>query len=103
MKAPQVPIDKLSAALRPAYELELSLGNRVQDVRDGQWDKCSLEILFAHALHFGRIREQLDLPKTVFTWECRDPHYPKEAGLKCRETTHSLTGPLPAFGTGAQP
>jgi len=93
---PTKGIEKLSAALRPVLELETSLGNAVKSVEVGAWTSCPLAVVMNQPLHFGEIRERLTLPETVERWENHDTHYSVEAGLVCRETRHTIAGPIPA-------
>ena len=88
-------IDGLAPALRPVLGLERSLGNTVTAVEVNAWTSCPLAVVMARPLHFARIAERLTLPESVERWENRDTHYSVEAGLLCRETRHSIAGPIP--------
>jgi hypothetical protein len=84
----------LSANLLAIHDYELSLGNEVVRRDEQMWSKCPLSVVFKHPLHFEEIAHDLTLPAAVERWENRDGHYDLEAGFVCKETGHSLSGPL---------
>ena len=84
----------LSENLIPIHDYELSLGNEVLRRDENMWSKCPLDVVFKDPLHFEEIRRDLHLPTSVEYWENHDTHYDLEAGFMCKETGHSLSGPL---------
>lgn len=94
-------IGRLSDSLRPIYDLEMRLGNRVVRVDDHAWTECVLAIVFADPLHATEIAAALDLPARVTAWDCTDPHYELQSGYYCKASRHSLAGPRPEAGTSA--
>lgn len=91
----------LSDSLRPLYDLELRLGNRVVRVDDHAWTECVLAVVFERPLHSSEIAAILELPATVAYWDCTDPHYELQSGYYCEASRHSLAGPRPESGTSA--
>ncbi len=85
----------LSDALRPIYDIELRLGNRVVRVDDRAWTACVLAVVFEQPLHRQEIEAELELPASVVFWDCTDPHYPLESGYYCERAQHSVAGPRP--------
>ncbi|MEZ6046259.1 MAG: hypothetical protein R3C11_11960 [Planctomycetaceae bacterium] len=85
---------RLSASLKPIYELELSLGNLVARVDEPAGSKCPYSVVFAKPLHRSDI-QKLDLPESVQYWECHDPHYEINGGYQCELSQHCVEGPLP--------
>lgn len=83
----------LSDSLRPIYDLELRLGNRVVRVEDRAWTTCVLAVVFEQPLHRQEIAAELALPASVVFWDCTDPHYSLERGYYCEATQHSIAGP----------
>ena len=88
-----LPAD-LSPLLRGIAELELSLGNEVFRVDVNQWSNCPLCIVFSRPLHFGETESRLKIPGEVIRWKNTDTHYSLEEGYVCKQTRHSLSGPL---------
>jgi hypothetical protein len=93
---PTAGIEKLAASLRPVLALETALGNTVKAVEIDVWTACPLAVVMTQPLHFDEIGERLKFPETVERWENRDTHYSVERGLLCRETRHTIAGPIPA-------
>jgi hypothetical protein len=87
-------MQQLSKHLQPIYDLELSLGNVVLRAEEGMWSNCPLAIVFRDRLHFDEIAKGMKLPEGEVRWENRDTHYALEAGYRCKETRHSIAGPL---------
>ena len=87
-------IEKLSKNLCSIYEYELALGNEVRRVDEPAGSNCPLAVVFEQPLHFAEIAANLVLPVVVERWENRDTHYSLEAGFVCRESRHSIAGPL---------
>jgi hypothetical protein len=85
---------KLSPALKPIYDLELTLGNEVERVDEPAGSECPYAVIFTHPLHFDEIEQGLVLPRSVVRKESRDPHYPIEGGYKCESTQHVVAGPI---------
>lgn len=85
---------RLSANLRPIFELELRLGNQIARVDEPAGTSCPLAVVFASALHFDAIGRDLTLSESVERWVSRDPHFRLEAGFLCKDTRHCLAGPL---------
>ena len=83
----------LSDSLRPIYDLELRIGNRVVRVEDRAWTACMLAVIFEQPLHVRQIESELPLPASVVFWDCTDPHYSLESGYYCETTQHSVAGP----------
>jgi hypothetical protein len=86
---------RLSVDLKPIYDLELALGNKVAWTAEPAGTECPLAVGFEQPLHFDEIAARLTLPATVTRWSSDDPHYDPEAGFKCGRTNHALAGPLP--------
>ena len=85
----------LSPALRPILELELALGNAIHSVDIGAWTDSPLVVTMRNPLHPDEIRAKLALPSEQVTfWENTDTHYPLERGFACKETRHSISGPM---------
>lgn len=80
--------------LRAIYDLELSLGNSVNEVDEPAGDRCPLAIIFKHPMHKGKIESALSVPTSVKWWECHDTHYAVQGGYICEETRHVIAGPL---------
>ena len=87
-------IDELSKNLRNIYEYEVALGNEVLRVDEPAGSNCPLAVVFRQPLHFTEIAANLVVPAAVERWENRDTHYSLEAGFVCRESRHSIAGPL---------
>jgi len=84
----------LSKHLNPIVELELKLGNAVVRIDEPAGTHCPLAVVFSHPLHFYDIKKQLVLDPVVERWQNRDPHYALEAGFVCKETGHTVAGPM---------
>jgi hypothetical protein len=87
-------LEHFAPNLRAIYDLEISLGNLVQEVDEPAGDRCPLAIVFKRPMHRATIESKLSLPAVVKWWECRDPHYPIQGGYSCEETHHVIAGPL---------
>ena len=88
-------VPSLSNNLRPLFEREIELGNRVLRIDEPAGTKCPLAVVFANPLHFGELGSLAEgLGSAVRKWENRDLHYPIEAGFVCHETNQVLAGPL---------
>jgi hypothetical protein len=85
---------KLSDTLQPIVDLELQLGNEIARIDQPAGTKSTLGVVFKNPLHF-REAAKLQLDESVYTWECNDPHYPKEKGFACKNSKHLVAGPLP--------
>lgn len=83
----------LSETLRPIYDLELRLGNRVVRVDEQAWTACDLSVNFEQPLHVDEIAMELQLPASVERWDCDDPHYELQSGYYCNASRHGLAGP----------
>lgn len=90
----ETSMSKLSQDLVPIYCLELELGNEVVRIDEPAGTKCPYAVVFGRPLHKREIEMQLKLPRSVRYWECRDPHYAKEAGYLSEVTRHGIAGPL---------
>ena len=88
-------LDDLSKAIRPIYELELSMGNLVERIDRPAGSKCPLAIIFKHELHIDEIKK-MGLPSVTY-WENYDPHYPIECGYFCESTRHAVAGPFKEY------
>ncbi len=89
---------KLSRDLAPIYNLELRMGNEVARVDEPAGSECPFAIIFQNALHKTEIERDLQLPASVRYWECRDAHYPIEAGYSSDVSKHAVAGPLVPAG-----
>lgn len=90
-------LELFSPDLKPMLELELQLGNKIEQVNEWSSDDPRILVTLKKALHFPELKSQLQRPSTVEEWECWDLHYPLEAGLLCKKTGHTLAGPPPFF------
>jgi hypothetical protein len=87
---------RLSPDLKPIYDLELALGNKVAWTAEPAGTEAPYAVGFEQPLHFDEVAARLAVPPTVTRWSVDDPHYgDPEAGFKCRRTGHVLAGPLP--------
>lgn len=85
----------LSKNLRPLFEREIELGNRVLRIDKPAGTKCPLAVILTNPLHFGELGPLAEeLGSAVRRWENRDLHYPIEAGFVCQDTNQVLAGPL---------
>lgn len=85
---------KLSLNLKPIYELELKKGNKVLRVEEPSGSKCPFAIVFRYPLHFKDIEREIQVTDLLERWENTDTHYPLEAGYACRDTRHTISGPI---------
>ena len=85
---------KLCETLSPIYDLEISLGNKVESIDSPAGTKCPYAVNFKHKLHFDEIKKQLNLSSSVHQWSNKDGHYPLQKGYFCDKYKHSIAGPL---------
>ena len=88
-------MSKLSNDLLPIYRFELDNGgNEVARIDEPSGTTCPYAVVFKKPLNKVAIEGSLDLLPSVKYWECRDPHYPNEAGYYSETTRHALAGPI---------
>jgi len=86
--------NELCRELRPIFDLEIELGNRVAFVAEPAGTSCPYAVSFEQPLHLSEISARLELPETIKFWECRDTHYAIEAGFYSETSRHSVAGPI---------
>ena len=87
---------KLSADLKPIYELEVDLGNKVLRIDEPAGTRCPFAIVFASPIHKKEIETMLVIPNSVSWHESADQHYERYgmAGYFSIETRHFVYGPM---------
>lgn len=85
---------KLSADLLPICEFELENGNEIERVDDPAGSGCPFAVVFRRPLSIPGTEAEKQLSDTVGSWECRDPHYPRERGYVSMRTHHAISGPM---------
>jgi hypothetical protein len=80
--------------LRPVYDYEVAQGNVVTRIDAPAGTECEYAIIFGEPLKSLGIPDCEDPPDFMSHWECRDSHYPIEAGFFCREHRHCIAGPI---------
>jgi hypothetical protein len=83
---------RLSLAMRQVYDREIGRGNEVVRVEEFG-SEAPLAISFRKPLQRVEATDD-DARAPLAWWESRDPHYPKEAGYRCRATGQTIAGPL---------
>jgi hypothetical protein len=86
--------NKLSADLRPIFDLEIARGNEVSHIEEPAGSTCPYAVIFKQPLAKSQILAELKLPPHVRFWESRDPHYSIEAGFYSDVSQHSIAGPI---------
>jgi hypothetical protein len=90
------PPSDLSPALFPLYHLEVAMGNTVLRVDRKRWSRSPMVVVFRNPLQLEAVAKELQVEiENVSRWENRDTHYDLEAGWRCEQTGHCLSGPLP--------
>jgi hypothetical protein len=87
---------RLSPALQPIFEFELTKGNEVARVDEPGGSKCPLAVLFKYPLHKEEIAVKWQ-PLLHVEWiEITGPYYTPdgEGGYMCTETGHAIIGPM---------
>jgi len=84
----------ICADLRIVYDYEIAHGNTIVRIDAPAGSECEYALVFADSLKIWGTAKTGELPLVVRSWECRDTHYPIEAGFYCGEHRHSIAGPI---------
>ncbi len=66
---------KLCVHLQPILNLELAMGNSIQEHNEFAWEKCELDVLLKNSFHAEAIQQKILLALCVKEFENRDLHY----------------------------
>ena len=87
-------IEELSKDLIPVYRYEIEHGNEVLRIDKPAGSKCPYAVIFRERLKIRGTSQEQDLPDSVNSWKCTDPHYPREFGYVSEISRHAIAGPL---------